>query len=319
MVYWGKYPTTGSEERLHKARFFTNCISMNYIQGPKNHRNGFSRFSAENFVISAEKFRADSFSREFGTRYGFHGEAGDYLDPNTPARRITVDAAQTHRKAWRAGKMKLLTALFAVTDEQAMWRVQMHDDAEAFGQLVARWQAPIKRLCVRMLGDDHKAEDACQEAFARVYAKRKDFQHGAKFSTFLWRVATNLCLDELRRIKRRREFSPFGERDGTDERDIWEEMPGATETPDHCAAEQEDAVRVRQALMELPDHYRSVVVLRHYEDLKFREIAEVLGIPEGTVKSRMAEALSLLAHALRTSGPDGRPGTNPRRRDALLL
>jgi RNA polymerase sigma-70 factor, ECF subfamily len=210
--------------------------------------------------------------------------------------------------------MKFLAAIFAITDEQAMWRVQMHDDGEAFAQLVARWQEPIKRLCLRMLGDEHKAEDACQEAFARVYAKRKEFQHGAKFSTFLWRVATNLCLDELRRVKRRREYSPFHEPDG--EHDIWDELPSGGDSPDQSAAEGEDAALVRHALMQLPDHYRSVVVLRHYEDLKFREIADVLGIPEGTVKSRMSEALSLLAHALKNSE---RKQNRNRRRDALLL
>lgn len=213
--------------------------------------------------------------------------------------------------------MKFLTAIFGISDEQAMWRVQMHDDGEAFAQLMARWQEPIRRLCVRMLGDEHKSEDVTQEAFARVYAKRKEFQHGAKFSTFLWRVATNLCLDELRRIKRRREFSSFGEKEDGEENDIWQEMPGSGHAPDETAATGEDALLVRKALMQLPDHYRSVVVLRHYEDLKFREIADVLGIPEGTVKSRMSEALSLLAHALKSATREGR--NHSKRREALLL
>ena len=93
-----------------------------------------------------------------------------------------------------------------MTDEQAMWRVQMHDDGQAFAQLVSRWEGPIQRLCLRMLNDEHKAEDVTQEAFAKVYAKRKEFHHGSKFSTFLWRVATNLCLDELRRVKRAKEI-----------------------------------------------------------------------------------------------------------------
>ena len=96
---------------------------------------------------------------------------------------------------------------FGMTDEQAMWRVQVHDDGQAFAQLVTRWEGPIQRLCVRMLNDEHKAEDLTQEAFAKVYAKRKEFHHGSKFSTFLWRVATNLCLDELRRLKRRKEIA----------------------------------------------------------------------------------------------------------------
>ena len=217
--------------------------------------------------------------------------------------------------------MKFLSAIFAMSDEQAMWRVQMHDDGQAFAQLVARWEEPIKRLCIRMLSDEHKAEDVTQEAFARIYAKRKDFQHGSKFSTFLWRIATNLCLDELRRIKRRREFSVLPQTQDSGETDIWEGLPSREQTPDDVAAQDEHAALVRQAVMQLPEHYRSVVVLRHYEDLKFREIAEVLGIPEGTVKSRMSEALSLLSHTLKKSLPEKHPQTRPRidRKELLVL
>src|SRR5262249_49477939 len=99
------------------------------------------------------------------------------------------------------------------------------------------------------------------------------------------------------------------------------ELPGREQTPDQAAARDENAVMVRQAVMQLPEHYRSVVVLRHYEDLKFREIAEVLGIPEGTVKSRMSEALSLLSVSLKRSLheklPAARPGIN--RNELLVL
>src|SRR5687768_633492 len=85
------------------------------------------------------------------------------------------------------------------TDEQAMWRVKMDDDAEAFADLVARWEKPIQRLCARMLGDIHRGQDLTQEAFARVFARRKNYEPTGKFSTFLWRVALNLCYDELRK------------------------------------------------------------------------------------------------------------------------
>src|SRR6187401_1219590 len=140
--------------------------------------------------------------------------------------------------------MKFFTAIFSLSDEQAMWRVQMHDDSQAFAQLVGRWEDPIKRLCIRMLSDEHKAEDMTQEAFARIYAKRKDFQHGSKFSTFLWRIATNLCLDELRRIKRRREFSISPETKDSGETDIWNDIPGKESTPDDTAVRDENAALV---------------------------------------------------------------------------
>lgn len=204
--------------------------------------------------------------------------------------------------------MNILTSWLGLTDEQAMWRVQMDDDNQAFAQLMSRWEGPIQRLCIRMLGDEHKAEDMTQEAFARIYAKRKDFQHGSKFSTFLWRVATNLCLDELRRIKRRRELTIMPHTVDSSETDVWENLPSEAPTPDHFTAVDEQADFVRKAVAQLPEHYRTVIILRHYEDLKFREIADVLDLPEGTVKSRMSEALSLLNSSLKKAMKDPVPG-----------
>src|SRR5438045_622060 len=100
-----------------------------------------------------------------------------------------------------------LRTLFAITDEQAMWRVQTQNDEHAFARLVRRWEGPIQRLCARMTGDLHRAEELAQEAFARVFAKRKDYRPSGRFSTWLWRIAVNLCYDELRRRKRRDESS----------------------------------------------------------------------------------------------------------------
>ena len=188
--------------------------------------------------------------------------------------------------------MKLFS-LFSISDEQAMWRVQMDNDAEAFALLVERWETPIQNLCTRMLGDAHRGEDLAQETFTRIFAKRKEYQARAKFSTFLWRVALNLCYDELRKRDRRRELSLDGDIDLSVEENASEAL-----SPDVSLARQESAERVRNALMSIPESYRSVLVLRHYEDLKFREIADVLGIPEGTVKSRMAEGLTQLARML---------------------
>ena len=195
-------------------------------------------------------------------------------------------------------------ALFAMTDEQAMWRVQMHDDAEAFAKLVRRWEGPIQRLCARMTGDMHRGQDLAQEAFVRLFAHRKEYQARGRFSTFLWRVALNLCYDELRKINRRGEISLAA--NSEDSADGFDALAAQGESPDSQLVEGERAKLVRQALIKLPDAYRTVVILRHYQDLKFREIAEVLDIPEGTVKSRMAEALTqlhrLLAPAIRENG-----------------
>lgn len=214
-----------------------------------------------------------------------------------------------------------LTSLFGASDEQMMWRVRSEDDADAFGHLVGKWQGTIQRLCVRMLGDAHRGEDLTQEAFARLYAKRHDYQPAAKFSTYLWRVALNLCYDELRRLKRRPEMSLEAQNsDGEDGFTFLDRHAGVETGPDVALENQEQADLVRAALQRLPEHYRTVVVLRHYENLKFREIAEVLGIPEGTVKSRMAEGLQqlqeILTRAFRTL-ENPRPGSRPA--ESLIL
>lgn len=193
---------------------------------------------------------------------------------------------------------QLLPGLVTPNDEQLLWRVQRQDDEAAFGELAQRWEQPIRRLCERMTGDAHKAEDLAQEVFTRAFSRRAELGLNGKFSTFLWRVALNLCYDELRRRQRRSEFSL----DELVDADTVA-LPGDEPSPSARLEEQERGDSVRAALQRLPEHYRAVVVLRHYEGLKFREIANVLEIPEGTVKSRMAEALDHLAVLLKEFSP----------------
>jgi RNA polymerase sigma-70 factor (ECF subfamily) len=176
-----------------------------------------------------------------------------------------------------------------------MWRVQTRDDAQAFAELVGRWQEPIRRLCTRMVGDTHRAEDLTQETFARLFAHRQVFRADARFSTYLWRIAVNRCCNELRHRQARRQMhhAPIdGESAGVDA------LPSEQPLPDQQVAAQETAEVVRAALTQLPERYRTLLVLRHYENLKFREIAEVLDLPEGTVKTRMTEALNEMARRL---------------------
>jgi len=177
-----------------------------------------------------------------------------------------------------------------------MWRVKLDDDPHAFDDLMLRWQKPIQDLCTRMTGDAHRAEDLAQTAFTRVFARRADWEPTAKFSTFLWRIALNLCHDELRSRQRRGECSldDLTEEEGSDSALMAADQPG----PDMLMETSERADLVRDALLKLPSHYREVVVLRHYEQLKFHEIAEVMDIPQGTAKSRMAEALNQLTRLL---------------------
>lgn len=186
--------------------------------------------------------------------------------------------------------------LGARTDEEAMCRVKLYDDHREFDRLVHRWQEPIRRLCSRMVGDVHRGEDLQQDTFLRLFEKRKGYEPKSRFSTYLWRIALNLCYDELRRQKRRREVLGAAEPDPGEE--SASEPVAETAGPDTLAADLEEGEIVRRAVMQLPEIYRAVIVLRHYEDLKLAQIADILEIPEGTVNSRMAEALVRLSRML---------------------
>jgi RNA polymerase sigma-70 factor (ECF subfamily) len=184
--------------------------------------------------------------------------------------------------------------LFAISDEQAMWRLQTSDDHGAYTLLVERWRVKIRALCIRMTGNVPLGEDLAQDVFARVFEKRREFKGASKFSTWLWRIAVNRCYDEMRRPVNRATTESLDDESATVVLDIVMEA----RTPREELAAHEEAEMVRQALMQLPENYRAVLVLRHYENLKLREIAEVLEVPEGTVSSRMAEALTQLTRLL---------------------
>ncbi len=200
-------------------------------------------------------------------------------------------------KGFEPWQMSLIANLFSnasvLTDEQAMWRVQTRDDHGAFAELVRRWEQPIRNLCERMTGDGQRGEDLAQETFVRVFASRASFDPARRFSTWLWRIALNLCRDEQRRAGRRQELL-LGNELGEDP--PW---PALEAGPDERLLEQERAGLVRDAILGLPETHRAVLVLREYEGLKLREVAEVLEIPEGTVKSRLADALTQLSRKLK--------------------
>jgi len=165
-----------------------------------------------------------------------------------------------------------------------MLRVKQTGDPAAFAQLLSRWEGPILRLCTRMTGDHHRAQDLTQEAFARVFANRASFDSSRRFSTWLWRIALNLCHEESRRVAVR----------SRDER----VARSATVSPRDHLIDRERVAMVKEALSRLDETDRAIVVLREYEQMKFRQIAQVLEMPQGTVKWRMAEALRQLSREL---------------------
>ena len=195
-------------------------------------------------------------------------------------------------------------SLLTPSDEQAMWRVQTKDDHNAFAQLVARWELPILRLCARMIGDETRAEDLKQEVFIRIFARRRDYRAEHRFGTWIWRIAVNLCYDELRTRQRR---SGVVVLESHEELASIEDADGPA--PDDSAMAQEEAEIVRRALLQLPDESRSILLLRFGEGLKLREIAEIFELPETTLRHRLADGLAALTRLLEPTF--GRPNTDP--------
>jgi RNA polymerase sigma-70 factor (ECF subfamily) len=177
-------------------------------------------------------------------------------------------------------------------DEELVHRFQ-GGDPTAFEAMVARWNEPILQLATRLTGDLEEAKDIRQMALLKTYQGLAGFQGRARFSTWIYRVVLNLCRDKKRSadVRTRTLEGSLRERDG----DYVLE-----ETGFHVARDRELARIVAAAVLELPAAEREVVVLRHYHELGFPAIAEILGSPVTTVKSRMTRGLDLLRTRLAT-------------------
>jgi RNA polymerase sigma-70 factor, ECF subfamily len=175
------------------------------------------------------------------------------------------------------------------SDEQLVRRFQDGSSA-AFETLVARHGNRIYNLCLRVLGDPDEAADASQDAFLTVLRKLNTFRGEAAFTTWLHRVAVNACYDSLRRKRRRPMLHLVSEDPGEGP----EPGPPLPDPSDDVAR----AVDVSRALQEVPEEFRVVLVMADVEDLPYEEIARVLEVPVGTVKSRVFRGRAALGRAL---------------------
>jgi len=181
-----------------------------------------------------------------------------------------------------------------VSDEELLGRYR-RGELRAMSELLQRYRRPLFSFLLRMCNDRTRAEDLLQESFVRLIAHEDSFQGTAKLKTWLYKIARNLWLDERRRMKHRRHASLDASHDGGPT--LHERVEGKTLGADRQAASSELAGQIAQAI-SAPDEQREVFVLRQVELLSFREIAEVVGIPENTAKSRMRYALERLQVAL---------------------
>ena len=185
----------------------------------------------------------------------------------------------------------------ASTDEDLVARSQ-GGDLDSFNQLVLRWERPIYALAYRVIGREEDARDVCQETFMRAFRALGGFKGQAKFSSWLYRIALNLCRDWIRRQRRQ----PIAQApDGVDLLDLAaEEAP--TESIEDLVARREIGRAVQRAMAVLPDEQRTAIILKEYHGLTFQEIADLLDCPLSTVKTRLYQGLSVLRRQLAEAG-----------------
>jgi len=188
------------------------------------------------------------------------------------------------------------------SDEELIGRVRTADDAAAFEALVHRYEHELFSYLRRYLGSSEMAEDVFQATFLQVHLKREHFEDGRRFRPWLYTIATNQAIDAQRRNRRHRMVS-LDHRTGDDDVGTLVEMlSGRDQTADVKMEEEEARDWVRGAVEELPDPLRSALVLVYHQGMKYREAADVLGIPVGTVKSRLHAALLKLNESWQSTG-----------------
>lgn len=197
-----------------------------------------------------------------------------------------------------------MSAPAAPADEHALVEAARRGDRAALDLLLRRHQARIHAVCRRITGNDADALDATQDALVAIVRGLPRFDGRSQFSTWAYRVATNTCLDELRRRKRRPE--------PTDDLRLHEHRPPAGSPTDRTAERVAERLAIDAALEQLAPEFRVAVVLRDLCQLEYAEIAEVLEVPVGTVRSRIARGRGQLADLL--VDRDGNSGPPAERR-----
>ena len=188
------------------------------------------------------------------------------------------------------------------TDEELVAR-SISGDADSFNELIRRWERPIYALAYRVIGREEDARDVCQETFLRAFRALKGFRGQAKFSSWLYRIALNLCRDWVRRERR----TPVVQApEGIDLMDL-AAVGAPTESIEDLVARKDLARTVERAMALLPEEQRTAIILKEYHGLTFKEIAELIGCPLSTVKTRLYQGLTVLRRELaKTPGVAGR-------------
>lgn len=169
--------------------------------------------------------------------------------------------------------------------ESSIVRAVLNGDSTAFANLVELYQEKLYQLAYRMLYNRQEAEDVVQETFLRVFKSLANYDESMKFSTWIYRIATNLCIDQLR--KKRGNISLDAEVHDEDGIDGYAQLQSAEPLPEEELIMSEMQRSIQQAIQEMPVSYRSVTILKYLHDLSLQEISEILELPVSTIKTRL--------------------------------
>lgn len=187
----------------------------------------------------------------------------------------------------------------SISVEARLVRLAREGEREAFAELVGLYQDKLYHLAYRMLYQAQEAEDIVQETFLRVYANLHRYDETQKFSTWIFRIATNLCIDRIR--KRKANFSLDAELSDGEGSDWYSMLPGDEPTPESRLMLTETQEQIRSAIDGLPEKYRAIVILRYLHDLSLQEIGEIMGMPVTTIKTRVHRGREALRNKLELS------------------
>jgi len=193
-----------------------------------------------------------------------------------------------------AGKLPADSSPLAGAEELALIRQAQAGDRPAFDALVRQYDQAVLRMVLRVAGSPDEASDLFQEVFLKVYRSLHHFRFESRFSTWLYRVVTNVCLDQLRRKKTRREVQPPAPEEGQPEYFHTLADDRATLDPDRRLRSKEISERLAGAMAKLTARERMVFELRHYEGLKLRVIGQMCGTTEETAKNCLFRATQKL-------------------------
>ncbi len=174
------------------------------------------------------------------------------------------------------------------TEDRDLIRECLGGSRKAYRTLLVRYQDPVFNYCKRMIRDPGQAEDIAQEAFVRTLTRLDRYDERYTFSAWIFKIATNLCIDHLRKSKRIA-YSLDQDIDGGDG-SFRRDMPSKAPDPTAQVQASEQMQMLNEAIAELPEHYRAILLLRHQEDMSYDEIAQALDLPIGTVKIRIHRA-----------------------------